>query len=44
MTGMVGLAHNKAATNRPITKIDDLWDPAFRARSACCRTPRTAWA
>ncbi|MGV0790910.1 polyamine ABC transporter substrate-binding protein [Mycolicibacterium sp. XJ1819] len=32
MTGMVGLAYNRAATGRPITKIEDLWDPAFRAR------------
>ncbi len=32
MTGMVGLAYNKAATGRPITKIDDLWDPAFKGK------------
>ncbi|MDX1872895.1 spermidine/putrescine ABC transporter substrate-binding protein [Mycolicibacterium sp. 120266] len=32
MTGMVGLAYNKAATKRDITKIDDLWDPAFKGR------------
>ncbi|KAA0081692.1 spermidine/putrescine ABC transporter substrate-binding protein [Mycolicibacterium sp. P9-64] len=32
MTGMVGLAYNKAATKRPITKIDDLWDPAFKGK------------
>ncbi|MDV3129168.1 spermidine/putrescine ABC transporter substrate-binding protein [Mycobacterium sp. 21AC1] len=32
MTGMVGLAFNKAATGRDITKIDDLWDPAFKGR------------
>ncbi|MGU3499296.1 polyamine ABC transporter substrate-binding protein [Mycobacterium sp. C31M] len=32
MTGMVGLAYNKAATGRDITKIDDLWDPAFKGR------------
>lgn len=32
MTGMVGLAYNKAATGRPITKIDDLWDPAFSGK------------
>jgi spermidine/putrescine transport system substrate-binding protein len=32
MTGMVGLAYNRAATGRPITKIDDLWDPAFKGR------------
>lgn len=32
MTGMVGLAYNKAATGREITTIDDLWDPAFKGR------------
>ncbi|WP_101947041.1 spermidine/putrescine ABC transporter substrate-binding protein [Mycobacterium sp. 3519A] len=32
MTGMVGLAYNKAATKRDIATIDDLWDPAFKGR------------
>lgn len=32
MTGMVGLAYNRAATGRDVTKIDDLWDPAFKGR------------
>lgn len=32
MSGMVGLAYNKAATGRPITKVEDLWDPAFKGR------------
>jgi spermidine/putrescine transport system substrate-binding protein len=32
MTGMVGLAYNKAATGRDITKVEDLWDPAFKGR------------
>jgi spermidine/putrescine transport system substrate-binding protein len=32
MSGMVGLAYNKAATGRDITKIDDLWDPAFKGK------------
>ncbi|ANI40433.1 polyamine ABC transporter substrate-binding protein [Mycolicibacterium vaccae] len=32
MTGMVGLAYNKAATGRDIRTIDDLWDPAFKGR------------
>nr|WP_090339132.1 spermidine/putrescine ABC transporter substrate-binding protein [Mycolicibacterium malmesburyense] len=32
MTGMVGLAYNRAATGRDITNIDDLWDPAFKGR------------
>lgn len=32
MSGMTGLAYNKTATGRPITKIDDLWDPAFKGK------------
>jgi spermidine/putrescine transport system substrate-binding protein len=32
MTGMTALAYNKAATGRPITKIDDLWDPKFKGK------------
>lgn len=32
MTGMVGLAYNKAATGRDVSTIDDLWDPAFKGR------------
>jgi spermidine/putrescine transport system substrate-binding protein len=32
MSGMTGLAYNKKATGRPITKIDDLWDPALKGR------------
>jgi spermidine/putrescine transport system substrate-binding protein len=32
MSGLVGLAYNKAATGRDITKIEDLWDPAFDGR------------
>ncbi len=32
MTGMVGLAYNKAATGRDIKTIDDMWDPAFKGR------------
>jgi len=32
MTGMVGLAYNRAATKRDIKGIDDLWDPAFKGR------------
>ncbi|MEE6163488.1 MULTISPECIES: polyamine ABC transporter substrate-binding protein [unclassified Mycolicibacterium] len=32
MTGMVGLAYNKSATGRDITKVEDLWDPAFKGR------------
>ncbi|MDX1887563.1 spermidine/putrescine ABC transporter substrate-binding protein [Mycolicibacterium sp. 120270] len=32
MTGMVGLAYNKAATGRDISTIDDMWDPAFKGR------------
>jgi spermidine/putrescine transport system substrate-binding protein len=32
MSGMVGLAYNRAATGRDITKIEDLWDPAFKGK------------
>ena len=32
VSGMVGLAYNKAATGRDISKIDDLWDPAFKGK------------
>src|SRR5690349_3674414 len=32
MSGLVGVAYNRAATGRDITKIDDLWDPAFKGR------------
>ncbi len=32
MSGMVGLAYNRAVTGRDITKIDDLWDPALRGK------------
>ncbi|MCE9514887.1 MAG: spermidine/putrescine ABC transporter substrate-binding protein, partial [Mycobacterium sp.] len=32
MSGMVGLAYNRAATGRDITKVDDLWDPAFKGK------------
>jgi spermidine/putrescine transport system substrate-binding protein len=32
MSGLVGLAYNRAATGRDITSIDDMWDPAFNGR------------
>ncbi|GJF14283.1 twin-arginine translocation pathway signal protein [Mycolicibacterium cyprinidarum] len=32
MSGLVGIAYNRAATGREITTIDDLWDPAFKGR------------
>lgn len=32
MSGLVGLAYNRAATGRDIRTIDDLWDPAFKGR------------
>jgi spermidine/putrescine transport system substrate-binding protein len=31
-SGLVGLAYNKALTGRDITKIDELWDPAFKGK------------
>ncbi|MDT5183962.1 MAG: spermidine/putrescine transport system substrate-binding protein [Mycobacterium sp.] len=32
MTGMVGLAYNKAATGREIKSVADMWDPKFAGR------------
>lgn len=32
MSGMVGLAYNRAATGRDITKVEDMWDPAFKGK------------
>jgi len=32
MSGMVGLAYNRAATGRDITKVEDLWDTAFKGK------------
>ena len=32
MSGMVGIAYNRAATGRDITKIEDMWDPAFKGK------------
>jgi spermidine/putrescine transport system substrate-binding protein len=32
MNGMTGLAYNKAATGRDITKVEDLWDPKFKGK------------
>ncbi|MCB0949767.1 MAG: spermidine/putrescine ABC transporter substrate-binding protein [Mycobacterium sp.] len=32
MSGLVGIAYNRAATGRDITTVDDLWDPAFKGR------------
>jgi spermidine/putrescine transport system substrate-binding protein len=32
MSGLVGLAYNRAVTGRDINKIDDLWDPAYKGK------------
>jgi spermidine/putrescine transport system substrate-binding protein len=32
MSGLVGIAYNRAATGRDIRTIDDLWDPAFKGK------------
>jgi spermidine/putrescine transport system substrate-binding protein len=32
MSGMVGIAYNRAATGRDLTKVDDMWDPAFAGK------------
>ena len=32
MSGMVGIAYNRAATGRDITNLDDMWDPAVKGK------------
>lgn len=32
MSGMVGIAYNRAVTGRDITSVEDMWDPAFKGR------------
>ncbi len=32
MSGMVGIAYNRAAIGRDLTKVDDMWDPAFKGK------------
>ncbi|MDT5370360.1 MAG: spermidine/putrescine transport system substrate-binding protein [Mycobacterium sp.] len=32
MSGLVGLAYNRAVTGRDIKTIEDLWDPAFKGK------------
>ena len=32
MSGMVGLAYNRAATGRDLTKVEDMWDPAYKGK------------
>ena len=32
MSGLVGIAYNRAATGRDIKTIDDMWDPAFKGK------------
>ena len=32
MSYLTGLAYNRAATGRDITKVDDMWDPAFKGK------------
>jgi spermidine/putrescine transport system substrate-binding protein len=32
MSGLVGLAYNRAVTGRDITTIDDMWDPAYKGK------------
>lgn len=32
MSGMVGLAYNRAVTGRDINTIDDMWDPALKGK------------
>lgn len=32
MSGMVGIAYNRAVTGRDLTTVDDMWDPAFKGK------------
>lgn len=32
MSGMVGIAYNKAAIGRDLSTVEDLWDPAFKGK------------
>ena len=32
MSGMVGIAYNRAVTGRDLTKVEDMWDPAFKGK------------
>ena len=32
LSGLVGIAYNRAATGRDINTVDDMWDPAFKGR------------
>jgi len=32
MSGIIGIAYNRAATNRDLAKVDDMWDPAFKGK------------
>ena len=40
MTGMVGLAYNKAATGRDIKSLDDMWDPKFAGKVSLLSDPQ----
>ena len=31
-SGMAGIAYNQKVTGRPLTKVEDLWDPAFKGK------------
>ncbi|HOB48922.1 MAG TPA: spermidine/putrescine ABC transporter substrate-binding protein [Mycobacterium sp.] len=32
MSGMVGIAYNRAVVNRDLTKVEDMWDPEFKGK------------
>ncbi len=36
MSGLVGIAYNRAATGRDISTVDDLWDPTFKGQVSLC--------
>ena len=42
MSGMLGLAYNRAATGRDIKTVDDLWDPAFKGKVSLLSEMRDA--
>jgi spermidine/putrescine transport system substrate-binding protein len=44
MSGLVGLAYNRAVTGRDIKSVDDLWDPAFKGKVTMFSEPRDALA
>ncbi|MGE5694508.1 MAG: spermidine/putrescine ABC transporter substrate-binding protein [Candidatus Sericytochromatia bacterium] len=40
MSGLVGLAYNRATAGRDIKSVDDLWDPAFKGKVSLFADPQ----